>query len=257
MQIQSERYPRLDRRLQAIADLVNPEGRSGLRLADVGTDHGYLVSYLALTGQIAKGYACDINPQPLERARRTLECYGVQGVELRLSDGLAALSPEMVDRVVIAGMGGDMMVHILSQAGWQQAQQIEYRLQPNTKADHLRLWLVCNGYRILEEQVAQQGKFFYPILRVRSGKMEIPAPCFPLFCAAGLLAVQDKPLTAWEKGYLSRRKQALELRLQGLSASQEEHGSAAVEERRQLEDTLAQLCARLEGADRSRKDNML
>ena len=125
MQIQSERYPRLDRRLQAIADLVNPEGRSGLRLADVGTDHGYLVSYLALTGQIAKGYACDINPQPLERARRTLERYGVQGVELRLSDGLAALTPEMVDRVVIAGMGGDMMVHILSQAGWQQAQQIE------------------------------------------------------------------------------------------------------------------------------------
>ena len=54
-------------RLALCASLV----REGSTLCDVGTDHGYLPIWLLKTGKIPKALACDINPGPLEAARRT------------------------------------------------------------------------------------------------------------------------------------------------------------------------------------------
>ena len=49
-------------------------------------------------------------------------------MDFRRCDGLAALSPGEVDTVVIAGMGGDLMVHILSAAPWTR--DVKLILQP-------------------------------------------------------------------------------------------------------------------------------
>ena len=49
-------------------------------------------------------------------------------MDFRQCDGLAALSPGEVDTVVIAGMGGDLMVHILSAAPW--IRDVKLILQP-------------------------------------------------------------------------------------------------------------------------------
>ena len=57
---------KLSQRLQAIADFVP----LGSRVADVGTDHGFLPCYLAQTGQAVQAFACDINAQPLALARK-------------------------------------------------------------------------------------------------------------------------------------------------------------------------------------------
>lgn len=57
----------LDERLAAAAQLVRP----GSRVADVGTDHGYLIARLLLGGKAVFGYACDIHPKPLEKAAET------------------------------------------------------------------------------------------------------------------------------------------------------------------------------------------
>lgn len=48
----------LDERLSAAAQMIRP----GSRVADVGTDHGYLIARLLLDGKAAFGYACDIHP---------------------------------------------------------------------------------------------------------------------------------------------------------------------------------------------------
>ena len=50
----------LQPRLQAIADLV-PQGS---RIADVGTDHGYLPIYLLQRNRISCAIATDIRPGP-------------------------------------------------------------------------------------------------------------------------------------------------------------------------------------------------
>ena len=51
----------LSRRLYAVAGLVTP----GNRLADVGTDHGYIPIYLMEQGLIPHGIAMDVNAGPL------------------------------------------------------------------------------------------------------------------------------------------------------------------------------------------------
>ena len=79
----AEKYLQLQPRLQLLADLV-PQGA---RLADIGTDHGYLPVWLLQRGKIAAAIAADIGEEPLQHARRTAEEYGVDGIEFRLCDG--------------------------------------------------------------------------------------------------------------------------------------------------------------------------
>ena len=88
----------LQPRLRLLADMV-PEGA---RLADVGTDHGYLPVFLLQKGRIAGAIASDIVPGPLQHARQTATEYEVEGIDFRLCPGLDAIGAEEADTIVIA-----------------------------------------------------------------------------------------------------------------------------------------------------------
>ena len=61
----------------------------GARVADVGTDHGYLGIHLLQSGISPHVIACDLRKGPLENARRNARQFGAQNaMEFRLSDGL-------------------------------------------------------------------------------------------------------------------------------------------------------------------------
>ncbi len=159
----------LQPRLRALADLVGEGGR----LADVGTDHGYLPVYLLQAGRIASAIASDINREPLEHARRTAGEYGVRwGIEFRLCGGLEGIAPEEVDTVVIAGMGGETIAAILSAAPWVLQSDITLLLQPMSKQEFLRHWLVENGYFFLSEHLVWDKEVLYPIYIVKAGKRD-------------------------------------------------------------------------------------
>ena len=100
---------KLPPRLAAIAALV-PDGA---RLADVGTDHALLPIRLLLDGKIQSAVATDIRPGPLSRAKENAYAAGVQDLSCVLCDGLTDVSPDSVDTVVIAGMGGENIAAIL------------------------------------------------------------------------------------------------------------------------------------------------
>ena len=79
-----EKELQLQPRLQCIAELV-PQG---VRLADVGTDHGYLPVWLLQHGRIESAIASDINTLPLDHARATAREYGVtEHMDFRLCPG--------------------------------------------------------------------------------------------------------------------------------------------------------------------------
>lgn len=159
-------------RLQAIADQVSRGGR----LADVGTDHGYLPTWLLLNGRIEYAIAADLREGPLERARETAQRFGVAGqISFRLCDGLAAIAPEDVDTVVIAGMGGETICSILGAAPWLRNGK-QLILQPMTGAPELRRWLQNNGYAIKKEQIAREGKRLYTIWDIVGGTMRALSP---------------------------------------------------------------------------------
>ena len=160
-------------RLRAAAELV-PEGA---RLADVGTDHGYLPAWLLLEGRIPRAIAADLRPGPLDRARQTAEKYGLTGrMDFRLCDGLSGVAPEEVDAVVIAGMGGETIAAILEAAPWTATGERLLVLQPMSAQPYLRQWLQAHGYAIGREVLAREGETLYTIFLVRPGPMPPLAP---------------------------------------------------------------------------------
>ncbi|MEM1486118.1 class I SAM-dependent methyltransferase [Oscillospiraceae bacterium PP1C4] len=155
--------PKLDERLAALASLV----RQGVRCADIGTDHGYLIAWLAACGKITSGYACDINQKPLDKAALSLSEYGVADrVSLHLCDGLSGLHAGDADDIVIAGMGGELIWEIIDVQSWTRDPNLHFLLQPMTKPERLRRSLYDNGFEILREVAVVCGDFPYTAMEV-------------------------------------------------------------------------------------------
>ena len=151
----------IDKRLSAVAALV----RQGSRLADIGTDHAYLPVHLVQAGVCPSAIASDIGAGPLDAARRTVTENGLTSeIALRLGDGLATVSAGEVEDIAIAGMGGETIAAILEAAPWVQNEGVRLILQPMTRAEDLRRWLLTHGFSVLEEHLIIDGRHLYPVL---------------------------------------------------------------------------------------------
>lgn len=138
----------------------------GDRVADIGCDHGYLGIHLLTNGIAASMIESDVAPGPLESARRNAKKYSVESaMTFCLSDGVKDI-PRDFDTLVCAGMGGDTMVHILTDAPWLQDEKYRLILQCQSKTPLLRRYLSENGWRITEEAVLKEGKFLYTVMQV-------------------------------------------------------------------------------------------
>lgn len=151
----------LSKRLQTVANAVTP----GSRVADVGTDHGYVPIYLVERGLCPGAIAMDVNEGPLARAEEHIRAEGLSDrIQTRKSDGLAALAPEETDAVVIAGMGGALMCRILQNATAFLEAGRELILQPQSEWFKVRRLLSASGYRITKEWfLEEEGKYYVVI----------------------------------------------------------------------------------------------
>ena len=103
---------KLSRRMRAVASMVT----AGNVLCDVGTDHGYVPISLVQDKIIPKAIDVDINKGPLDRANEHIvACNLTEQITTRLSDGLEAIDEGEVDSIIIAGMGGELVIHILTE----------------------------------------------------------------------------------------------------------------------------------------------
>ena len=138
----------------------------GDRVADIGCDHGYLGIHLVTSGIAAHVIESDVAPGPLDSARRNAKKYHVESaMTFCLSDGVKDI-PRDFDTLVCAGMGGDTMVHILTDAPWLKDRRYRMILQCQSKTPMLRKFLDENGWRITEEAVLKEGKFLYTVMEV-------------------------------------------------------------------------------------------
>lgn len=159
----------LSKRLLTVASMVTEKSR----LADVGTDHGYIPIFLCGQGKIPSAIAMDIRKGPLARAEENIRLYGFSDrIETRLSDGVEKLQPEEADSVVIAGMGGSLVQKILKEGKQSLCSVRELILQPQSDICQVRRYLQENGWRITSEKmVCEEGKY-YPMMHVVHGHME-------------------------------------------------------------------------------------
>lgn len=204
----------ISKRLLCCASMVQP----GSRVADIGTDHGYLGIYLLQSGAARHVIACDLRKDPLENARRNAKLFGVDGeMELRLSDGLEKILPDEVDTVVMAGMGGDLIQKILSQCPWRKREGLQFILQPQSAGNVLRRWLCEDGFEIQREEPVQDGHFLYTVMELRQGE---PSPLTPgtEYASPALLASKS-PLVGT---YLARVENALQETVRGLTNAEKQ-----------------------------------
>lgn len=143
----------LSARLAAVAELV-PDG---LPMADIGTDHARLPTWLVASGRVPRALAIDDKPDPLALARRTVAEAGLEHrVACVLADGCAGLD-ETVRTVTICGMGGAATARILARVSDTVTRVV---LNPNTEPARVRGALAATGWRVDAERVLFGGRWF-------------------------------------------------------------------------------------------------
>ncbi len=155
----------ISNRLLACCQFVRP----GERVADVGTDHGYLGIFLLQNGSASWVYASDVREKPLDKARENARLYGVgDRMQCFLSDGAQEI-PRDFDVLVCAGMGADTIIGILKDAPWLQSGAYRLILQPQSTGYDLRRYLSENGWQISQETLCQDGGFLYTVMEAIPG----------------------------------------------------------------------------------------
>ena len=149
--------------MKAVASMVTP----GNVLADVGTDHGYVPISLVQRKRIPRAIAMDVNKGPLQRACEHIAEFQLEEcIETRLSDGVKKLKVGEVDSILIAGMGGELVIHILSD-GLEVCRSVkELILQPQSELDKVRRFLRENKFQIVDEDMVIEDGKYYPMMKV-------------------------------------------------------------------------------------------
>ncbi len=149
----------LSKRLTKVAAFVT----KGNRVADIGCDHGYVPIYLVKQGIAGSAIAADVRKGPLSRAEEHIKEYGLEAqIETRLSDGLEKIKPGEVQSIIMAGMGGMLMIRLLTLGRKTAHAASELILSPQSDLDEFRRFMVSDGYQICHEaMVKEDGKYYF------------------------------------------------------------------------------------------------
>ena len=152
----------LSARLAALAARIRP----GSRLVDVGTDHAYLPIYAVQQNICPFAIATDIRSGPVACAREHIAAVGLaEHIDVRKGDGLASVKPEEAEDIVIAGMGGELIAAILEAAPFVRAPRIRLLLQPMSRPEKLREYLLTHGFSLEWEDVVCEGERLYIVMQ--------------------------------------------------------------------------------------------
>ncbi|NWC76496.1 tRNA (adenine(22)-N(1))-methyltransferase TrmK [Pseudomonas sp. P7759] len=145
---------------------------AGARLADIGSDHGYLPVALMRRGLITAAVAGEVATTPFHAAQRTVRDNGLEHqISVRLADGLAAIEAhDGITAISVCGMGGETIRDILESGKRQLSGRERLILQPNGGEQPLRQWLMDNGYSILSEELLRENRFYYEIIVAERGE---------------------------------------------------------------------------------------
>lgn len=230
--------------MEALCSMVTP----GLRLADVGCDHGFLSIALVGRGIAPCAIAMDLREGPLSHAKENIAREGLSEViETRLSDGLTKLEPGEAETIVIAGMGGRLLMHILEEGRQVAMAAKELILQPQSEIPLVRHYLVEQGYRLLAEEMLQEDGKYYMMMKVSyeaNGVGEVLAEEEADFLFGKQLLATGHPVLRdyilWEIGL----KESIRAKLDATDATHSDRYREVMEALKQLQDALHQIDTR-------------
>lgn len=220
-------------RLSAVVSFIP----KGARVADVGTDHGFLPIYLAKRDLASYILASDVNKAPLFSAIKNAEACGVRdNIVFKHTNGLFGAKNENLNAVVFAGMGGETIVSALSAAPWAMKQGMTFIFQPQSKLEVLSDFLTSNEIYTEDARLALDAGRIYLIFKasIRTGsapsEAEIYAPRALFFnrdmllpdYLEELIKKLTRAIDGMEKAKLKPLNQRFKKALEGLQKMKEE-----------------------------------
>lgn len=156
----------ISKRLHTIADFIP----NGAKVADIGSDHAYLPTYLVQSGKSHVVIAGEVNEGPYQSALKQIRETGLQEfVTVRKGNGLEVLQLGEVDTIVIAGMGGSLIVQILTDGLEKLSEVKKLVLQPNVGEELVRKFAIENGWELIDEAIIEEDQRIYEILSFKRG----------------------------------------------------------------------------------------
>jgi tRNA (adenine22-N1)-methyltransferase len=152
-------------RLLTLASLCPTNGP----LVDIGSDHGQLLQILFKQGFAFPLYGSELSTSSFQTLKKSGEDYPFHFYQ---ANGLNDL-PNGIITVVIAGMGGLLIVDILTSGLAALATIQTLVLGPQRDAQKLRYWLANHGWKIKKEKFIFEHDKGYPLLVAQRGSMTL------------------------------------------------------------------------------------
>ena len=158
----------LSKRMQSVAHMIQPCDAVG----DIGCDHAFVSIYLVEQRRAKRVIASDVRRGPIAIAKRNIEAMNLSDqIEIRMGDGLDTIVPGEVNAVVLAGMGGMLMIDILERGEEVVTRCDQLVLQPQSDIEKVRRYLAEKGYHLADEQMLIDAGKYYNLLDVRVHEM--------------------------------------------------------------------------------------
>ncbi len=216
-----------DERMTLIFNLV----RDGKSVLDVGTDHAIIPIELVKNGKSPFASVTDISRPSLDKGIKNISGAGLsEKISAYCTDGTLGVPLENIDDIIIAGMGGELIVKILSQDERLRKNKFRFILQPMTKPEETRKYLYENGFKVLSEtKVISEGRVYAVILAEFNGKST------EYSLGDILLGITPRRENGADVTYAERLLSALRTRLSGLNKAEEKDAALIAKTEKEIE----------------------
>ena len=140
------------------------------KIADIGTDHGYIPIFSCLLGKADFAIACDIRQAPLSVAKKNITSYNLSHcIQIRLGDGMSPILPKEVQCVTLSGLGGESIINILKNGGHVLQYLNQMVISPQSSCHKVRRFIHKIDWKITQEHFLIQNNRPYNFLTCQPG----------------------------------------------------------------------------------------
>lgn len=190
--------------------------------ADIGCDHGYCTEYMLKNKLCKRAVISDISAKCLEKAEKLLYPYVKSGVVTSVCcNGLDKID-ENTDEILIAGMGGEEIINILTSAYIPRL----FVFQPMRNVREVREFLLKNDAEITTDEPFESGGKFYFVLKGRRCGVFRPYTQAELDFGQNLESAVTK---AYMRGELEKKRLYLQRNLSGQARAEIESQAKYIE----------------------------
>jgi len=170
---------------------------------DTGSDHAFIPIYLMQNDICKKAIAADINRGPMDVAFKNIKKFDLIGqIALALCYGIENAAG--CDCIIVAGMGGQLIVDILERHHSLAKDASQLVLQPMNAPEKIRKYLWDNGYNIYYENLCSEKHKVYNVICARYAGEKKPYEEFELHSSEYLVKTNHNLLKLYLEPKLRR-----------------------------------------------------